>query len=83
MEPKQLDEHVKSMIESSGKSMTVGNISRKVITCKVCGKEGQLGNIRKHIEAKHIGVTHSCGICGKIFESIDGLRLHKNKEHHA
>ena len=83
LEPSQLDEQIKSMIENSGKSMTVGNTSRKVITCKVCGKEGQLGNIRKHIEAKHIGITRSCDICGKIFESIDGLRLHKNKEHHA
>ena len=82
MKPKQLDEQVKSMIESSGKSMTVGNTKRKVLICKVCGKEGQLGHIRSHIEANHIvGVAHTCGSCGKTFRSREKLRLHKRKHH--
>ena len=81
MEPKQLDEQVKSMIESSGKSMTVGNTKRKVLNCKVCGKEGQLEHIRSHIEANHmVGVAHTCS-CGKTFGSREKLRLHKHKQH--
>ena len=84
VEPNELDEQIKSMIEHSGESMTVGNRKRELLSCKVCGKEGQLGNIRRHIEANHItGVTHTCSICGKTSRSRHGLRHHKNKEHNA
>ena len=82
MEPKQLDEQIKSMIENTGRNMTVGNTKRKVLICKVCGKEGQLGHIRSHIEANHIvGVAHTCGSCGKTFRAREKLRLHKRKHH--
>ena len=83
VEPNQLDEQIKSMIEHSGRTMTVGSSKRKLLSCKVCGKEGQLGDIQKHIESNHItGVTHTCGVCGKTTRSRDGLRQHKIKEHH-
>merc|ERR1712129_516484 len=49
--------------------------------CKVCGKEGQNGHIKDHIEMHHItGVSHSCNICGKTYRTRDSVRLHKR--HH-
>ena len=47
----QLDDQIKSMMEPG----TKGNV------CKVCGKEGQSIDIKRHIEVNHItGVTHPC-----------------------
>ena len=79
----QLDEEVKSMMEVSENTITTGNCKRRVVTCKVCGKEGTWTNIKTHIEANHIisNVIHSCDICGKSSRSKHGLRLHKAKEH--
>ena len=80
----QLDGQIRSMIEHTGKSMSVGNAKREALTCKVCGKEGQLGDIMKHIESNHItGVTHPCDICSKTTRSRDALYQHKRKVHHA
>ena len=80
----QLDDQIKSMMEHSGKSMMVGNAKREALICKVCGKEGQLADIMRHIEANHItGVTHTCDICSKTSRSRNGLKIHKNKEHRS
>ena len=80
----QLDDQIKSMMEHSGKSIIVGNMKREALICKVCGKEGQLANIMKHIESNHItGVTHTCDMCSKTSRSRDALRQHKKQEHHA
>ena len=66
----------------SGNTIFVGKIPRKARICKVCGKEGEFGNIQKHIEANHIsGGNHPCGICGKISRSRHGLRQHKTSNH--
>merc|ERR1719500_230163 len=46
-----LDDKIKSMMETTERTMVVGKENRAVIVCKVCGKEGKLGNIRDHIEA--------------------------------
>ena len=84
VELNQLDEQIKSMIEHTGKSMTVGSRKRELFSCKVCGKEGQLADINRHIEAIHItGVVHTCDKCGKTSRSKRGLTLHKYKEHRA
>ena len=79
----QLDEEIKSMMEMSENMLTQGNQTRRARKCKVCGKEGDMANIKTHIESNHIvsNVTHSCDICGKISRSRNGLRLHKAKEH--
>ena len=79
----QVDDEVKSMMEASENTTTTGNQTRRVFTCKVCGKEGTWTNIKTHIEANHIisNVIHSCDICGKSSRSRHGLRLHKAKEH--
>ena len=80
----QLDDQIKSMMEHTGKSIMVGNTKREAMLCKVCGKEGQLGNITNHIESNHItGVTHSCDICNKTSRSRNALYQHTKMEHHA
>ena len=46
--------------------------------CKVCGKEGYINNIMRHIEENHIsGLTQTCNLCGKNSRSKDGLRQHR------
>ena len=76
----QLDDEVKSMMDPTE---TIGSGSKRVWKCKVCGKEGQWGNIKTHIEANHISsnVSHACDICGKTSRSRNGLRQHKAKDH--
>ena len=82
----QLDEQVMSMMELSENMLTIGNKRRsRGRICKVCGKEGLLGDIKRHIEANHItsNISHSCDICGKVSRTRDGLRGHKAKYHYS
>ena len=80
----QLDDQIKSMMEHTGKIIMMGNTKREAMLCKVCGKEGRLGNITNHIESNHItGVTHTCDICNKTSRSRNGLYQHTKTEHHA
>ena len=77
-----LDEKIKSMMEVGEKHINSGRQKQKSRICKVCGKEGQMGDIQRHIESHHItGVSHTCNICGKISRSRNALRKHKSKEH--
>merc|ERR1719319_1064213 len=77
-----LDSKIKSMMETTHRTMVVGNRNRAVIVCKVCVKEGQMGDIQKHIEAHHTtGGSHTCNICGKISSSRNGLATHKSIKH--
>ena len=79
-----LDDKIKSMMETTERTMVVGKENRAVIVCKVCGKEGQLGNIRDHIEANHIsGVSHTCNICGKPYRTRNALGTHKSTYHRS
>jgi len=77
-----LDEKIKSMMEVGEKHINSGRQKQISRICKVCGKEGQMGDIQRHIESHHItGVSHTCNICGKISRSRNALRKHKSKEH--
>ena len=50
--------------------------------CKLCGKEDKMGDIKRHIEAKHFtGLIHLCAFCGKIFATRYKLARHKSKKH--
>jgi len=79
-----LDDKIKSMIESTEKTMFASNQNRKVMKCKVCGKEDKLTNIRSHIESIHIiGVSHTCNICGTVARSRSALAVHRSSKHRA
>ena len=72
----ELDEKVKSMMETSQNLIASGE--RKAKICKVCGKEGHSMAIRDHIEAHHLeGVSLPCSVCEKTFRSRMILRKHK------
>ena len=67
----------------SKKSDTFLYDSKKVAwTCNLCGKEGTHGQIKRHIEAKHItGVRHKCDLCHKTSKSRHALKVHKKRNH--
>ena len=73
----QLDETVKSMMETSQNRFQNGHLQKQGKQCKVCGKEGRTTDIMRHIEANHLeGVTIPCNRCDKIFRSRTSLRYH-------
>merc|ERR1719319_980838 len=75
-----LEEQIKSMMEV-GDHMDKYNTGKTRI-CKVCGKEGHLTMIKRHIESSHItGVSHTCNICGKTSRSRNALGMHKSTYH--
>jgi len=77
-----LNEKIKSMMETTERKMFDGNQNRAVMVCKVCGMEGKWSYIKDHIEAKHItGVSHSCNICGTSTRSKKNMRQHKRRNH--
>ena len=76
-----LDAKVKSMLVYSQKSNR-GNRPGKQRVCKMCGKEGEMGDIVKHIEAYHItGTILPCNLCDKVFRTRHNLRGHKSRQH--
>ena len=83
---RELDNDIKEMMEFSPnfviQSKGYEHKREKARLCKVCGKEGRLFAIKRHIEAIHIsGISHPCDICGKICLSRDRLRRHKSVHH--
>ena len=79
----ELDETVKAMMETST-NLTPSVKGRKehAQICKVCGKEGQAGAIKNHIEANHLeGLSVPCKICGKILRSRSSLSMHILRNH--
>ena len=79
---KELDEIVKAMMETSEKIIHEGNQQRHAKVCKVCGKEGQATDLKRHIEASHLeGVSVPCNLCDKILRTREALRKHKKSDH--
>ena len=81
-----LDNQIRAMMEKSennavnsqGKDASQG----KGRICKVCGKEGQMNTIQRHIEANHItGFTHECKVCGITVNTRHALTLHMLRKH--
>ena len=71
----ELDEKVKSMMGESPN--LISNGKQRAKTCKICGKEGHGGNIRKHIELSHLdGISLPCNICERTLRSRNLLRNH-------
>ena len=83
---RELDNDIKAMMELSQNFVhqSKGHEHKRERTrlCKVCGKEGRLFAIKRHIEAIHIsGISHPCDVCGKTCLSRDRLRRHKSVHH--
>ena len=79
-ELQELDKTIKSMMVLGENMLPSGR--QRASVCKVCGKEGQHGSIKDHIEANHIeGIIVPCNICEKTFRSRASLRHHKINQH--
>ena len=77
-----LDQKVKSLMKSCSDSDPKNKSGAKRRTCKICGQEGPVQNIRNHIEANHIaGISIPCDLCGKLFKSRNTLGSHKSQQH--
>ena len=78
----QLDEIVMSMMETSENKISLGGRMKSAKMCKVCGKQGQKIDIKRHIEANHLeGVSIPCKQCAQTFRSRDALRCHVSSRH--
>ena len=53
------------------------NKSQRATICKLCGKEGMISDIKKHIEANHLeGIKLPCNQCERVFKSSRTLKDH-------
>ena len=75
---KDLNEKIKGLMCRGENMISVGaKRMDPAYICKVCGKEGTYGNLKVHIEAKHLeGTSVQCNLCEKTFASRDTLRTH-------
>ena len=56
--------------------------SQMAWACNLCGKEATQGQMRRHIESKHItGVRHKCDLCHKTSKSRYALKVHQKRNH--
>ena len=77
----ELVEQVNSMMEKTPRKTVKG---KPVYNCNVCGKEAESGDLKKHIEAKHLeGVSIPCNFCEKTFRSRNSLTTHNNRYHNV
>jgi len=68
-----LDAEIASMLVSNGGG---------VWQCGECGKQGNKGDVKRHIEAKHMLNTKiTCPLCGKSTKTRDSLRKHMKSDH--
>ena len=73
-----LNEKSKSMMEKTSEKFQRFPLYK----CKVCGKKATNGNLKKHIEAKHLeGIVLPCNNCEKTFRCRNSLRSHTQKIH--
>ena len=84
-DPTQLDEQINSLMEATESFVTRKSGQRnKAFICKVCRKEAEFTDLKRHIESFHIsGMTHSCEICGKISTTRKGMKMHFLREHRS
>ena len=77
----ELDQKVKSMMTTS--ENRIGKQQKHARICNVCGKEDQMINIMRHIEANHLtNILIPCNACGKPMKSRFTLLQH-NRTHHS
>ena len=77
-----LDLQIKSMITKTDFPAGERTRAGKMASCNVCGKQGPMSGMPRHIESNHItGVIHACDICGKVSRSRNAFRQHMSKVH--
>ena len=77
-----LDQQVKSMMTVSENADPYRKKSGRARICTVCGKEGIMANVMKHIEANHIaGISIPCDRCGLVSRSRNALQVHEYNHH--
>ena len=70
-----------AMMEKTPRKTAKG---KTIYNCNVCGKEAENGDMKKHIEAKHLeGVAIPCNLCEKTFRSRNSLTTHNNRYHNV
>ena len=75
----ELDEKCISMMEKTSEKNAHGQL---LYQCKVCGKEGINGTLKRHIEANHLeGISIPCNFCEKTFRSRSSLAIHTRGNH--
>ena len=77
------EEKLKSMMTKSQNLIPNGK-KQKVYahSCKVCGKEGNLRNMKDHIEALHMErVSLKCNFCDQTFSSRSSVKIHNERRH--
>ena len=73
-------QQIESMMGKTSDTFLYG--SKTAWSCNLCGKEATQGQIRRHIESKHItGVRHKCDLCDKSSKSRYALKVHKKRNH--
>ena len=81
----ELNEQVRSMMEKSANRLPKRKDeqeNRFASICKICGKEGNGIDIKRHIEANHLeGISLPCNLCENIFRSRRQLVQHRFKQH--
>ena len=79
-ELEDLNNKVKAMLEKTHN--VAGNGKKAAYICKVCGKEGEYSNVKRHIESNHLeGVLIPCNLCGKTSRSRHALAMHMRNMH--
>ena len=79
-EMRALDEKIQSLMDISGNKIFGKTLSTQ--KCKVCGKEGHKGTIKKHIEANHLeGFSIPCHVCGQVYGTSFSLKHHTTVVH--
>ena len=80
-----LDNQIRSMMRKSENDAAAhgkGNAKGKARICKVCGKEGDMTTIQRHIEANHVtGLVLECNICGSTANTRHAMEKHMNRKH--
>ena len=79
----KLGEQINSMVESSQNIIQHGKMqTTRAKICKVCRKEGDPSEIRRHIEAQHLdGVSLPCKDCEKTFRRRASFWQHTRTWH--
>ena len=50
--------------------------------CVECGAKGIKGDMKRHVEAKHLKNTQvACNVCGKVYKNRHCLQIHVSTSH--